>query len=104
MAERLPGKPVIVTEAGWTTRSNGRGVPVENASPASRPPTSRSWTAGAGRRGVLTFVFEAFDEAWKGSADPHEPEKHWGLFTADRRPKPAAQPLYPDLLPAEAPP
>ena len=48
-------------------------------------------------QGILTFVFEAFDEAWKGADDPLEPEKHWGLFTVDRRPKPAAQPLYPDL-------
>ena len=35
-------------------------------------------------RGILTFVFEAFDEPWKGSPDPLEPEKHWGLFTVDR--------------------
>ncbi|MEC9249739.1 MAG: glycosyl hydrolase, partial [Pseudomonadota bacterium] len=35
----------------------------------------------------LTFVFEAFDEPWKGSPDPDEPEKHWGLFKLDRRPK-----------------
>jgi Glycosyl hydrolases family 17 len=40
---------------------------------------------------VLTFVFEAFDEAWKGSPDPAEPEKHWGLFHADRSPKPVAR-------------
>ncbi|MCK7487093.1 MAG: hypothetical protein MZU97_17465 [Bacillus subtilis] len=24
------------------------------------------------------FTFEAFDEPWKGSANPVEPEKHWG--------------------------
>ena len=36
---------------------------------------------------LLTFFFEAFDEAWKGSPDPHEPEKHWGLFKKDRTPK-----------------
>jgi hypothetical protein len=35
----------------------------------------------------LTFVFEAFDEPWKGSPDPHEPEKHWGLFYENRNPK-----------------
>jgi hypothetical protein len=42
-------------------------------------------------------VFEAFDENWKGSLDPLEPEKHWGLFTVDRRPKLVMQALYPDL-------
>jgi exo-beta-1,3-glucanase (GH17 family) len=36
---------------------------------------------------VLVFYFEAFDENWKGSNDPLEPEKHWGLYRADRTPK-----------------
>jgi exo-beta-1,3-glucanase (GH17 family) len=36
---------------------------------------------------ILTFFFEAFDEEWKGSPEPLEPEKHWGLFKIDRTPK-----------------
>ena len=58
------------------------------------------WTR---REGILTFVFEAFDEPWKGSPDPMEPEKHWGLFTVDREPKKVMQSRYPELLgqPAE---
>ena len=44
----------------------------------------------------------AFDENWKGSPDPLEPEQHWGLFTADRQPKLVMQALYPDLLPQAA--
>jgi hypothetical protein len=47
--------------------------------------------------GLLCFVFEAFDENWKGSPDPLEPEKHWGLFTVDRRPKAVMRSLYPEL-------
>jgi exo-beta-1,3-glucanase (GH17 family) len=43
-----------------------------------------AWTRA---KGILTFIFEAFDEPWKGSADPMEPEKHWGLFNVDRTPK-----------------
>ncbi|NNE10040.1 MAG: glycosyl hydrolase, partial [Gemmatimonadetes bacterium] len=38
---------------------------------------------------VATFLFEAFDENWKGGADPREVEKHWGLYRADRTPKEA---------------
>ena len=53
------------------------------------------WTRQAG---FLSFVFEAFDEPWKGSTDPLEPEKHWGLFTVDRRPKLVVQALYPELM------
>jgi exo-beta-1,3-glucanase (GH17 family) len=36
---------------------------------------------------ILTYVFEAFDEPWKGSGEALEPEKHWGLFKVDRTPK-----------------
>ena len=42
---------------------------------------------------ILTFYFEAFDEPWKGSPDPLEPEKHWGLFKVDRTPKLAVRDL-----------
>jgi exo-beta-1,3-glucanase (GH17 family) len=47
---------------------------------------------------ILTFVFEAFDEPWKGSPDPMESEKHWGLFALDRTPKRVMAGLYTDLM------
>jgi exo-beta-1,3-glucanase (GH17 family) len=40
--------------------------------------------------GVITFLFEAFDEPWKGGGEnspPNEIEKHWGVFYEDRTPK-----------------
>ena len=40
---------------------------------------------------VLVYLFEAFDENWKGSDHPLEPEKHWGIYNASREPKLAAQ-------------
>ena len=46
---------------------------------------------------MLTFIFEAFDEPWKGSPDPMEPEKHWGIFTVERKPKLVMQVLYEHL-------
>jgi exo-beta-1,3-glucanase (GH17 family) len=104
VADRHPGKPVVVTEAGWTTRSGGRGVPAEAASPGNQAAYLLSLDRWSRERGILTFVFEAFDESWKGADDPLEPEKHWGVFTVDRRPKPAVQPLYPELPPAGDPP
>lgn len=39
---------------------------------------------------VTTFLFEAFDEPWKGGGEnsgPDEIEKHWGLYYKDRTPK-----------------
>ena len=104
VAERHPGKPVIVTEAGWTTRSNGRGVRAEDATPANQALYLEALDGWSRERGILTFVFEAFDEDWKGAADPLEPEKHWGIFTSDRRPKPAAQRLFPGPAPTEVEP
>ena len=98
VVNHYPGKPVIITEAGWTTASNGRGIEPWNASEelqASYYQQLMEWTT---REGILTFVFEAFDEPWKGSPDPMEPEKHWGLFTVDRRPKLVMKELYAELL------
>ena len=56
----------------------------------------------ARREDILVFVFEAFDETWKGSPDPLEPEKHWGIFTADRQPKLVMQDMFAHLFAEEA--
>lgn len=101
VAQRYPGKPIAITEAGWCTNSNGRGMHAEHAVQELQAlyyQDLMDWTRAEGR---LCFVFEAFDEPWKGSPDPLEPEKHWGLFTVDREPKMAVRSLYPDLQPAE---
>lgn len=41
--------------------------------------------------GVDVFYFEAFDESWKplskGDNGQMMDETHWGMFTADRKPK-----------------
>ena len=95
VARRYPGKPIVITEAGWATNSNGRGIHPENSSQDLQATYYADLMRWSRETGLLTFVFEAFDEPWKGSADPLEPEKHWGLFTVDRRPKKVMQGLYP---------
>lgn len=92
-----PDKPIVITEAGWCTNSNGRGMHAEHAVQALQALYYQDLMAWTREAGLLCFVFEAFDENWKGSPDPLEPEKHWGLFTADRQPKLVMQALYPDL-------
>ncbi len=87
VARLYPGKPVVITEAGWCTNSNGRGMNAEHAVQELQAIYLRDLMAWTDAQGILCFVFEAFDEPWKGSADPLEPEKHWGLFTVDRQPK-----------------
>ncbi|MEM6289187.1 MAG: glycosyl hydrolase family 17 protein [Bacteroidota bacterium] len=94
VADRYPDTPVVITEAGWTTGSNGRGIEPGNASEALQAAYVGQLLAWSRERRVLTFVFEAFDEPWKGSSDPMEPEKHWGLYTVERRPKRAMEALH----------
>ncbi|MEM7431885.1 MAG: glycosyl hydrolase family 17 protein [Pseudomonadota bacterium] len=96
--EQYPNKPVIITEAGWTTASNGRGIDASNASEELQAQYYRELLEWTTQEKILTFVFEAFDEPWKGSPDPLEPEKHWGLFDVKRRPKLAMRDLYGELL------
>lgn len=84
---RYPHKTVVITEAGWTTASNGRGIEKWNASEALQAQYYQQLMAWTNQEKILTFVFEAFDEPWKGSGDIYEPEKHWGLFYVDRTPK-----------------
>lgn len=87
VARLYPDKATVITEAGWTTNSNGRGIDPANASEALQKFYYHQLMEWTDAEGILTFVFEAFDEPWKGSSDPMEPEKHWGLFRADRTPK-----------------
>jgi exo-beta-1,3-glucanase (GH17 family) len=98
VARLYPNTPVVITEAGWATNSNGRGMNAEHASQELQDLYYRDLMAWTRQAGILTFVFEAFDEPWKGSADPLEPEKHWGLFTVDRQPKRVMQSLYPERV------
>ncbi|MEO1483560.1 MAG: glycosyl hydrolase [Myxococcota bacterium] len=93
VASRYPNVPVVITEAGWTTTANGRGIEPHNASEALQERYVAELVRWSNEEEILTFVFEAFDEPWKGSPDPSEPEKHWGLFNVHRHPKAAMRAL-----------
>ncbi|WP_372754505.1 hypothetical protein [Labilibaculum sp.] len=94
IADKYPHKPVVITEAGWATNSNGRGIPPENVSEVFQEIYYNDLMNWTDEEEILTFVFEAFDEPWKGSQEPLEPEKHWGLFTVDRKPKKLMKTIY----------
>jgi len=87
VANMYPDKMVTITEAGWATSSNGRGIDPNNVSEEYQKDYYNDLVNWCEQDQILTFVFEAFDEPWKGSPDPLEPEKHWGLFRVDRTPK-----------------
>lgn len=99
VARLYPGKPIIITEAGWATNSNGRGIQPHNSSQELQAIYYQDLMEWSRSCGIVIFVFEAFDEPWKGSPDPMEPEKHWGLFTVDRQPKQVMHTLFPELVP-----
>jgi exo-beta-1,3-glucanase (GH17 family) len=87
VAQAFPDKPVIITEAGWATHSNGRGILPERVNEDAQKIYFEDLMQWSENEKILTYFFEAFDEPWKGSPDPNEPEKHWGLYKVDRTPK-----------------
>ena len=98
VAKKYPHKPVIITEAGWATNSNGRGINPENVSEDFQEIYYHDLVNWSKEEGLLTFIFEAFDEPWKGSPEELEPEKHWGIFKVDRTHKKVMQQFYADLI------
>ncbi len=81
----LPHSRLVITEAGWATTASEFGPRAGEEKQKRYYHDLFAWTE---QMNITTFFFEAFDEDWKG--DPNNPlgaEKHWGLFTVDRKPK-----------------
>jgi len=81
----FPDKQVLFTEVGWTTKTNSAMVPgqacIENQ---KRYITElNEWIE---KEQIIAFLFEAFDEPWKGS-NPNKSECNWGLYYVDRTKK-----------------
>ena len=77
----------MITEAGWSTAANGRGLSAENANQNAQLEYYKAIMNWCKSENILCFYFEAVDERWKGSDHPLEPEKHWGIFKENRTPK-----------------
>ncbi len=80
-----PDKQVIFTEVGWSTQPNDHMIQEDaNLPNLIRYITElKEWIA---EEKVLAFIFEMFDEPWKGSR-PESSERNWGLYYVDRTPK-----------------
>jgi exo-beta-1,3-glucanase (GH17 family) len=87
VAHTYPTKQVVISEAGWATKSNGRGIPPHHVNEELQQQYVDQLLGWAKEEGVVIYLFEAFDENWKGSEDPLEPEKHWGIYHTNRSPK-----------------
>lgn len=81
----LPESKIVITEAGWATEASEFGVRASEEKQKQYYNDLMKWSA---EMNITTFFFEAFDEDWKGeTANPLGAEKHWGLFTVNRKPK-----------------
>jgi exo-beta-1,3-glucanase (GH17 family) len=104
-----PDIPIVLGECGWPTdynpQKNGpdeQGMLIKGeVSEAAQATFYQEYMQWIEVSRIPTLFFEAFDEIWKGGgadSGPHEVEKHWGVFTAKRKPKAVIQHLYPYTL------
>lgn len=87
--DALPDAQLVITEAGWATTASEFGPRASQAKQTRYVRELYEWAASVN---ITTYLFEAFDESWKG--DPNNPigaEKHWGIFFEDRTPKQATK-------------
>jgi exo-beta-1,3-glucanase (GH17 family) len=88
---------IVISEAGWATIATEFSV---RASEEKQKRYYNELMLWAAKMNITTFWFEAFDEDWKGNLDdPQGAEKHWGLFTVDRKAKLVMYDEYPERIP-----
>jgi len=93
----LPGKTIVITEAGWATYTEGEMHAPRAGDEVKQKRYFEELMAWSRKNDVNVFFFEAFDEPWKGTGT----EGHWGLFSVGRKAKPAMRDWYPELMPDE---
>lgn len=97
----IPDSRIVISEAGWVTTASEFGERASEEKQKHYYNLVMEWSA---KQNITTFFFEAFDEDWKGDpADSRGAEKHWGLFTVDRKPKLAMKQFNakPSLMPVK---
>ena len=82
-----PDKQIVITEAGWPTNSNNQTIQQHKVGEEEQQIYFENMRKWSEESEVIIYFFEAFDEPWKGSSDPLEPEKHWGFYQVERHPK-----------------
>jgi len=85
----LPESKIVISEAGWASVASEFGERATEEKQKQYVDQLLEWSA---KMNITTFIFEAFDEDWKG--DPNNSmgaEKHWGLYNIDRSPKKVMQ-------------
>lgn len=95
------GKAVVIGETGWPTAGTGREGhcgPMSTPSPEQQSLFAADFLDWAEQESVGFYYFEAFDEPWKCESGRAEVECHWGIYDANRVPKPAQRWFIPCRL------
>lgn len=86
--ELYPDKLVLFSEVGWATNCADFSQMKEGqANEENQKKYYDEFWAWADSEKIIAYMFEAFDEPWKGGNRPNEAEKNWGIFYVDRTPK-----------------
>ena len=86
--EWYPGKPIVFSEVGWATDcADFKQMREGQANEENQKKYYEEFWKWSDREQIISYMFEAFDEPWKGGNRPNEAEKHWGIFNEDRTPK-----------------
>jgi exo-beta-1,3-glucanase (GH17 family) len=84
LAERFPGKQIVIAEVGWP--SNGRTRHSAVASPANEAIFLRQFLHRAAEEKYIYYVLEAFDQPWK-KASEGSVGAYWGVYNVERQEK-----------------
>ena len=86
--EMYPDKFVIFSEVGWATDcAVFTQMKKGEANEENQKKYYEEFWEWSDSEKIISYMFEAFDEPWKGGNKPNEAEKNWGMFTVDRKPK-----------------
>ena len=86
--EIYPDKFVLFSEVGWATDCADFSQMKEGqANEENQKKYYDEFWEWADREKIIAYMFEAFDEPWKGGKGANEAEKNWGMYKVDRTPK-----------------
>ncbi|MEM7563719.1 MAG: glycosyl hydrolase family 17 [Pseudomonadota bacterium] len=94
--QRFPDHVIAYCETGWPTSriyddGSYEGGLIGKAGEKEQKIFFDQYNQWVEDNQVISLLFEAFDEKWKGGFDGENPmdkaEKHWGLYFSDRTPK-----------------
>ena len=86
--EKYPDKFVLFSEVGWSTDCADFSQMKEGqANEENQKKYYDEFWEWADREKIIAYMFEAFDEPWKGGKGANEAEKNWGMYKVDRIPK-----------------